>query len=242
MFGELPINLFNKIDQYWGKNIKYTFPKLKECEYVEDSYPRSLHFSKFIDESHYVLDLEKSTLTFEFMGNENYLIEWEAEDCYNVEQIKYIEECTCTDEEICNNCLLYYFKNTIYETLVNLGKFYKAVTANYNRIQMGDYNTKLGLFEDDNKCIMGCGFIPPKWERNINKIKSLYCNVCIKNCTHLTSEEHKNNYKKYIEGLKLKYESEYDEIIEFLNNPIPLSYKINDSSYDGEIILTLEQN
>lgn len=69
------------------------------------------------------------------------------------------------------------------------------------------------------KCINGCGFNTKiKSDRDFNNIETLYCNVCL---GKIKIDDHKKQYKLYLENNKIAYMKRYNELMEFLKNPLP---------------------
>lgn len=259
----LPDDIFNTIDNYWNKTIIYTFPKQLEdhaAEYLEDSYQRSTHFHDYIKVDN-IPDFRLGKFTFTFDIVDDLLLEWNEEDDYFKHseladefamkvQINWnAENCTCHDYEICRECELKNFKkNILNELRINYMYYYHSLNKfNYlNDVCRDIYNNEdftkqLHICEDDYKCINRCDFHVKEnnFERKLDNIDTLYCRVCVNKFKNRQSEFYAYMYAEYISELVFRYKNKYDEIIDFLRNPIPEHYWISGYGYGNKLLFTL---
>ena len=204
--------LFSNLDDYYQTNVIYKFntPISNDTlEYLEDSFPRTNHFNEFVNYSD-TYEITYYDISFIFEGNEE--VQWFEDDDWFFQPNDDCPFCPSNEGgERCRDCMLNDFKNTLYNKLRTL----------YNNINTENY--------DDNKCILSCGFhtktyLGPDDKRDLSNPGTLYCRI------------HSTNFSadllmRYRENLKNALLEKYNEIINFLKEPLPLKYEIHDENY-----------
>lgn len=198
--------LFSNIDKYYQTPIVYNFDTPISNDTLEYLEDSFPRTNHFNEFINYsdTYEITNDSLIFLFEETEEYY--WmEGEEGFFPNPDCY-ETCLYNLEEPrCRNCRLTDFKNVLYEKLINLN----------------DY--------DDLKCILGCGFINKNMSsvRDLSDPGTLYCRLHSSNFSADLLQRHRENLKKG----KL---NEYNEIIDFLNNPLPPTYELFDE--DSNII------
>lgn len=244
----LPDNIFDKLDEYWNKTVVYTCPKQEDVEYLDDLYPRSTYFNDFIEVDE-LPDFKEGYHKFTFDLCNDLLIEWDEEDDYFIhpelaneytirvlnKEYWNVKDCQCKNRGECEPCLLMNAKKNILDKLRSIYSDYCTTSEMYEYAKVININSESYLhspgFKYVSKCIGNCGFYPAEFGMicNLNEIKTLYCNVCLSRMKGLKSKESLfNNYKDYLLNKLNEHKEEYNEIVDFLKNPLPQTYEFTD--------------
>lgn len=236
----IPSNIFDNIVKLWNTTIKYnitTYPnsdlKHDPLYYLEDTFIRTRSFSKYMSPPEEDYNIENQNLTFQFYGHEDYLNDWgydsSEEDTLEYEKLnKYCFIPDCIQEWEYDACLLYWFKRNLSYELYNLNNAYKKLSIDL------DSKDLVNITQDDLKCIAGCKFNTNHYARDLGKLNTLYCNVCLPTYMHIPEEEHYNKFRQHLLNILRGYEAEFNDIINFLKDPLP---QVIDFGKDGKLEL-----
>jgi len=257
----IPSDIFGNINKLWNTVVKYNIttypnPDLKHppLYFLEDTFVRTRSFSDYMNPPEEDYNIEnisefktgsefKTVLTFKFYGHEDYLNEWDCdpseENALEYEELNeycYVSdshECECNAFESCDGCLLYWFKKNISYELYNRYYMYKHLTTKINSLNSNTQNFK-DIYEDNFKCIARCGSYTNKYVRDLDKLNTLYCNMCLPTYLYISADEHYNKLKQHFTNIARIYEIEFNNIMDFLKNPLP---QIIDFDEDGKFEL-----
>lgn len=264
---KLPTHLFDKLKFLYGKYSTYSFKLASyltpsagisaedELDYLTDSLCSTNYFSEFLDWG------DDYEFTHDGKGNGELTIKIQCDEClskafddYETEEevtgfISYISllpQNNTNDEELAG-----FIKNLC----MKLYEHKRACDYVIRKLHSGDINALLSNepieIDPDMYCITCHHYHPNiKGNRDFTRPQTLYCSQCCRIYDMKGSNEHMENYNKYLRYLIGDHTIKFTEIIEFLKNPIPKTITLKGAPIlgaesgvygdRGSIFLTLE--
>lgn len=230
---KLPSDLFDKINQYWGTNVRYNIRQ-------DEKAIKTTLLNKYIKPEGFKVENNVLSFIFECYAIPHTIALDDLEyNKYRMDlNIQASDYKGTLDEYYEQASKLFQFKENLVNRLYMIRRLYRSIYGNIGYLRthkidkFKDLRPQLPTkFEFDKKCII-CNDVVLLVERRLMLIDSFYCPECIKTKTKLTAKDHAIKYIEYLVMNANRFKTEFDHIVGFLREPFPEEF----SPADGIVV------